>query len=298
MGFDEVGEATTTHGFHVSSFPGIVPARVVRLLFSGEQHRPAVRAAGFQPSVLCVGRAVRCRDDGRADGGELRARAGDRRLRGTEMAGEDASGRWRHGGSGGACRVQVSRVPGREPVACSEDRRTWVRGAEDRAADRHLVLRVPDHLVHRGRLSRHRRGAAQPVQVHAVRQPLPAADRRPDRPLRHDRAGPREPHGELREHHRGHPPLRAWTCEEGACGGRDGVDGGRDLRRARGVDPVLLLLVRRGRLHDPDLFRLLGVFRHGHRPRADVQLPLPRELRPPVRLVFHPGVLAAVAAPT
>ena len=36
-------------------------------------------------------------------------------------------------------------------------------------------------------------------------------------------------------------------------------------------------------LHSPDLLRLLGLLRHGHRPGPDVRVPLPRELRPSLR---------------
>ena len=41
-------------------------------------------------------------------------------------------------------------------------------------------------------------------------------------------------------------------------------------------------LARRALLRVPDLLRLLGLLRHGHRARPDVRVQLPRELRPPL----------------
>ena len=56
-----------------------------------------------------------------------------------------------------------------------------------RAADRHLVLHVPRHLLRRGHPPRPGAADAPRRRLRAVHGVLPAADRRPDRPLPPDR---------------------------------------------------------------------------------------------------------------
>ena len=191
-----------------------------------------------------------------------------------------------------AVQVQRLRLRGRQrPVRDLPD-----RAGPALAADRHLVLHLPDDLLRDRRVPRRAPGPALVVQVPAVRQPVSpssspgrssATPTSPARSTIARTAWPTRPPGSAGSaracSRRSASPTspgswccRPWPRTPPSC---------RSPRRWLGL---LMLLAA-------DLLRLLRLLRHGDRARADLRVPLPRELQSPLHRPLGPGLLAALA---
>ena len=140
-----------------------------------------------------------------------------------------------------------------------------------RAAARHLLLHLPEDRLPGRFLSRPRPRSELPA-LRPVRELLPAADRRADRPSRRDHAAAaaRPPAADRTAGQvaAGLDPVRRRPVQEGGARRRRGAAGRPRLRRRRRTAwrPACRRPGRRAGLHAAALLRLLGLFRHGHRP--------------------------------
>ncbi len=132
------------------------------------------------------------------------------------------------------------------------------------------------------------RGTAEvrkdPLDSAALHPLLPPAHRRSDRPLpRHRRRARVAGRSTLETFASGRPAVRGGLRQEDAGG--EHVASVAD--QVFGIDPAQLgaasAWLGAGLLHPADLLRLLRLLGHGHRPGPDVRLPLPGELRLPLR---------------
>ena len=124
---------------------------------------------------------------------------------------------------------------------------------------------------------------------------VPAADRRTDRALCRGRGrAERAAHRQGRHLCRG-AALRRRAGQEDADRRSDGADRRPHLRHPRRRTRAGDCLAWHTGLHAADLFRLLGLFRHGDRAGAAVRLPVSREFRPSLCRALGDRVLAALA---
>jgi hypothetical protein len=173
------------------------------------------------------------------------------------------------------------------------------RPRPDRAATRDLLLHLPaDRLS--GRCPPRRGEGPQLSSLCPVRHLLPAADRRPDRPPRRDRAAIRRPaHLPPRSgqpHRRPRRPRPRAVQEGGARGRHRGLRHSGVRRRRRGCPTHPARGLGWGaRLRLPALLRFLGLLRHGDRPRPDDERAPADQLRQPLQGGQHRRLLAPLA---
>ena len=164
-------------------------------------------------------------------------------------------------------------------------------------ADRHLVLHLPHHQLHRRQLPRRHQADPEFLRVRGVRIAVLAVGRRPDRAVPADRAGPRDIWVT--------PTARA-GCSRGisffVVGLIEKVVMADSL--AAFVDPALAelpgavdgrSLARGAGLHVPALLRLLRLQHDGRRARLHVRAPHPAELQLAVQGPRPGRLLAALA---
>ena len=164
------------------------------------------------------------------------------------------------------------------------------------AADRHLVLHVRRHLVHRGRVPRRDQTGEERDPLPGLGHALPVHPRRPDHPLRPRRRPARARAAALSlGAHRHRPVLpRHGLRQEDARRRHDGALRERPLLAPRATRPALRLGGGPG-LHAAAVLRLLRLQRHGGGRGDHDRPPLPAELRLAVQGGQPLGLLASLA---
>ncbi len=204
-------------------------------------------------------------------GRELRLRPVDRRARSEPAAEAGGAGRLGRREPRNVGLLQVLHVRGTQlQLAAGQlGNRAAARG-RGRAADRNLVLRLPEPQLHDRRLSG--RVAAGPffLRLRLLRSALSTTDRRPDRPLQHDRRAACFAGAYLEQVFLGSGAVYPGTGQEGPAGQHDRPGGRRRFRRPG--PGRARRLAGRDRLRVPDLLRLLGLFRYGDRAGADARV--------------------------